>query len=150
MPRGLNEVLSHDTSHHSSLLVSSSSSSATVFLAGFFFFFLFLEPLAPVDLDRGFSRIERISSSVIFLSVSKLETFKEGGAANLISPFLVIASHSVSQRSYADPIDHTYGCEKPSDRGRVFIRDNFILPEHIGPDTLDHARLRGSLVVQLP
>lgn len=75
--------------NHSSSLDSSSSSSVA-FFAGFFFFFLFF-PLAPVDLAVGCSRIFRICSSVIFLSVLYFETSNAGGAARRTRPFLVIA-----------------------------------------------------------
>ena len=74
---------------HSSSLVSSSSSSAG-FFAGFFFFFLFLL-FAPVDLAVGCSRIFKISSSVIFLSVLYFDSSGAGGAAKRTSPFLVMA-----------------------------------------------------------
>lgn len=60
------------------------------FLAVFFFFFLFF-PLAPVDRARGFSRISRISSSVIFLSDRTLSRSRGGGAASFVRPFFVIA-----------------------------------------------------------
>ena len=83
---------------HSSSLdsSSSSSSSAAAFLAGFFFFFLFLL-FEPVDFDSGFSKICRISSSVILWSDFKLPKSRAGGAANLVMPFLVIAIEFVSQ-----------------------------------------------------
>ena len=78
--------------YSSSLLSSSSSSSsaaAAAFLAGFFFFFLFL--FLDVVLPIGCSRILRISSSVIFLSVLYLETSSGGGLARRCAPFLVMA-----------------------------------------------------------
>src|SRR5882762_4875625 len=74
---------------HSSSLLSPSSSSST-FLAGFFFFFLFLL-LLLVPLPIGCSRILRISSSVILFSVLYLAKSGEGGAANRVIPFFVIA-----------------------------------------------------------
>ena len=76
--------------YSSSLESSSSSSAASAFLAGFFFFFLFLL-LLPVERARGCSRILRISSSVIFLSVLNCDRSGAGAAANLVRPFLVIA-----------------------------------------------------------
>lgn len=114
-------------SDHSSLLVSSSSSSAAAFLAGFFFFFLFF-PLAPVDFDNGLSRMDRISSSVIFLSVSNLETSSEGGAANRMRPFFVMAAMLSVRYQRLGQYAFTYGCEKSSHRCRVLIRDNLVLP----------------------
>lgn len=68
----------------------SSSLSSSSFLATFFFFFLFF--FAPVDLDRGCSRIFRISSSSIFLSDLTFARSRAGGAASLVKPFLVIAA----------------------------------------------------------
>jgi hypothetical protein len=77
-------------SFHSSSLLSSSSSSSSAFFAAFFFFFLFL--LFELEaLDMGCSRICRISSSVIFLSVLYLDRSGDGGAASRVMPFLVIA-----------------------------------------------------------
>jgi hypothetical protein len=75
--------------HSSSLSSSSSSVAAAAFLAGFFFFlFLFL---GLASFDRGCSRILRISSSVIFLSVLNLDRSGAGGAASFCIPFLVMA-----------------------------------------------------------
>lgn len=74
---------------HSSSLESSSSSSVA-FFANFFFFFLFF-PFAPVDLAIGCSRIFRISSSVIFFSVSYCSKFGAGGALKRTIPFFVMA-----------------------------------------------------------
>lgn len=66
--------------------------SPSPFCAVFFLFFLVF--LDPVDLDSGVSRIFKISSSSIFLSVLNLD--KSGGlaAAILVMPFLVIATES--------------------------------------------------------
>lgn len=88
-----------DPAYSSSLSSSSSSSSlaaAAAFLAGFFFF-LFL--LLPVFLDSGCSRILRISSSVIFLSVWYLLRSRAGGPPSLVIPFLVMAATHVSKDS---------------------------------------------------
>lgn len=49
------------------------------------FFFL------PLFLERGCSRILRISSSVIFLSVLNLVKSQAGGAPTFVMPFLVMA-----------------------------------------------------------
>jgi hypothetical protein len=74
---------------YSSSLLSSSSPAAAAFLAGFFFFlFLFLGLLS---LASGCSRILRISSSVIFLSLLILLRSGAGGAAIFWRPFLVMA-----------------------------------------------------------
>jgi hypothetical protein len=86
----------HSSSESSSSLSSSSSSSACLvgvaFLV-FFFFFLFFD-LALLGFARGNSRILRISSSVIFLSVFNLSRSGFGGAANRWRPFLVMATRS--------------------------------------------------------
>ena len=76
---------------HSSSLESSSSSSAA-FLADFFFFFLFF-PFAPVDRATGWSRILRISSSVIFFSLLYSSKLGPGGALNRTIPFFVMAGY---------------------------------------------------------
>jgi len=56
-------------------------------VAVFFFLFLFFDSLA-----RGCSRILRISSSVIFLSVLNLVRSGVGGALKRVIPFLVTAT----------------------------------------------------------
>lgn len=58
------------------------------------FFFLFLLALEPVDLAKGRSRILRISSSSIFLSVLNLDKSGSAGPASLVMPFLVMAATS--------------------------------------------------------
>lgn len=82
------------TSAYSSSL-SSSASPAAAFLAGFFFF-LFLFLLLVVFLDRGCSRILRISSSSIFLSDLTLLRSRAGGAPSLVMPFLVMAAQTLA------------------------------------------------------
>lgn len=71
--------------YSSSLL--SSSSAAAAFLAGFFFLLAFFF----TSFASGCSRILRISSSVIFLSLLILDRSSAGGAAIFCRPFLVIA-----------------------------------------------------------
>jgi hypothetical protein len=86
----------HSSSESSSSLSSSSSSSTCLVGAAFlvfFFFFLFFD-LALLGFARGSSRILRISSSVIFLSVFSLSRSGFGGAANRWRPFLVMAARS--------------------------------------------------------
>jgi len=75
---------------YSSPLLSSSPSSglAAAFLA-FFFFFLFL--FLPAFFESGCSRILRISSSSIFLSVLNLLRSQAGGPPIRVMPFLVMA-----------------------------------------------------------
>ena len=70
--------------------LESSSSSSVAFLVDFFFFFLFF-PLAPVDRATGWSRILRISSSVIFFSVLYWSKLGPGGALKRTIPFFVMA-----------------------------------------------------------
>ena len=72
----------------------SSSSPAAAFAAGFFFFFLFLLPFDPVLLAIGCSRIFKISSSSIFLSLLIASRSIAGGADSLVRPFLVSAAVS--------------------------------------------------------
>lgn len=64
--------------------------AAAAFLAGFFFFLFLL--LEPVFLASGCSRILRISSSVIFLSVLHFATSRVRGALRRVRPFLVMAA----------------------------------------------------------
>ena len=67
-----------------------SSWAPSAFLAAAFFF-LFLLVLLPVERAKGRSRILRISSSSIFLSVWYLERSGALGAARRVIPFLVMA-----------------------------------------------------------
>lgn len=69
------------------MLYSASASSAVPSA----FFFLFLGFFFPVFLAKGCSRIFRISSSVIFLSVWYLLRSSSGGPPSLVMPFLVMA-----------------------------------------------------------
>ncbi|KAL6891423.1 hypothetical protein HDV57DRAFT_297311 [Trichoderma longibrachiatum] len=71
---------------YSSALAASSvaPSALAAFFLGLLFFF-------PVFLARGCSRILRISSSVIFLSVWNLLRSSSGAAPSLVMPFLVMA-----------------------------------------------------------
>ena len=73
-----------------------SLSPESAFLAAFFLLFLFF--LEPVDLDRGRSRILRISSSSIFLSDLTLVKSGAAGAVSLVIPFLVIATYRSVKR----------------------------------------------------
>lgn len=75
----------------SSSELSSAAAAAAAFLAGFFFFLLFF--FLPVFLAMGCSRILRISSSSIFLSVLYLLRSSAGAAPSLVMPFLVMAIH---------------------------------------------------------
>lgn len=81
---------------YSPSLDSSPPWPASAFLAGFLLFFLFFLFLEPVDLASGRSRILRISSSSIFLSVLNLDRSGWFGAASRVMPFLVIAVNEVS------------------------------------------------------
>jgi hypothetical protein len=72
--------------------LSSSSSPAAALVAVFFFFFLGLFALGAEALLIGCSRILRISSSVIFLSVFSVDKAGSGGPTRRVIPFLVIAT----------------------------------------------------------
>lgn len=77
---------------HRSLFPTLYSASASSAVPSAFVFFLFLGFFFPVFLARGCSRIFRISSSVIFLSVWYLLRSSSGGPPSLVMPFLVMAS----------------------------------------------------------
>lgn len=73
----------------------SKETAKSIFYSSFLaFFFLFLLVLEPVDLAKGRSRILRISSSSIFLSVWNLDKSGWAGPASLVMPFLVMAAIS--------------------------------------------------------
>ena len=81
---------SSESSESSSSSSSSSSLAGAAFLAGFFFFFLFFG-LELLGFARGRSRIFRISSSLICLSLFHFSILGFGGAAKRWRPFFVIA-----------------------------------------------------------
>ena len=85
---------SYPSPYSSSLESSSSSSPAAGFFAGFFFFLDLL--FAPEDLEIGCSKILRISSSTIFLSVFNLVLSISGGALSRVIPFLVTAQGTLA------------------------------------------------------
>ena len=145
--------MSHSSSESSSESSSSSSSSdfATAFLAGFFFFFLFFD-FALLGWARGNSRIFRISSSVIFLSLLYFSRLSLGGAAKRCRPFFVMAmtcqsTHSGRKdRSRSRP---TYGCEQPADWFSVGRANDFVLTNNTTAHTFYNPDLAITLVFEL-
>jgi hypothetical protein len=122
------------------------ASVVSALVAVFFFLFLFFDSLA-----MGCSRILRISSSVIFLSVLNLVRSGVGGALRRVIPFLVTAVLTVRKCSLQKKKRRklTNSGEQTADSLVVLVTDNLVLAENATTDTLDDTDLAGTLVLQL-